>query len=98
MVDTIFTSSKEFKPPEACQNLQHNPFAADVFALGLVILSLFVGKNLGEADFAVINQEISLINNVDIKNMLPKMLDIDPEKRETIEKISLIDRGTTVVL
>ena len=64
MVDTIFTSSKEFKPPEACQNLQHNPFAADVFALGLVILSLFVGKNLGEADFAVINQEISLINNV----------------------------------
>jgi Protein kinase domain len=87
MVDSFFTRSREFLAPEAYTDDKYNPFAADIYSIGLVALCVITENDLGRCNPQAIPEIIATLPSDYPKSLLAQMLSLKPSARPTINEV-----------
>lgn len=91
-----FVGTTMFKPPEIIKKVRYDPFAADIWSLGVVFAFMVCGKSpwksdyVGELNEKILCAKYTLPSDVDpqIADLISHMLVVSPQERHNINEIA----------
>jgi len=96
-MSTSFVGSPLYMAPEVLLRERYNPFAADVWSLAFVLIEMLTGRTPFSSfmcmdellDFVSFESSVPIPDSIpaDLRELLRKMLDFNPEKRLTISSV-----------
>ena len=90
-----FAGSIQYESPEILKKLAHDPFKADIWALGVLFAHMINGQSpwrcdtIGKLKKCVMNGSYYISRNVpeEISDIIKKMIVVDPNERISIEEL-----------